>query len=659
MTGLIPDDGIPAPPYSPEFEAVFWDEFPCVLPGEGHFNNHYFLTNCGTMPSVPDGAFCLANVWTASYDRMDDWADQQFCRGAWDTRLFHPEVPDPPGDRLAWDNRQALFPDGRYAFRVLAESQGSRMVVEDTLPVNSIAIPPKRSVTRGVVVDNYAPIVDSVIVYVTPDFEIIYEGGWSLPVWDGTAHFRSLHGKGMGYLEVLQSTIGVAVRYSEPVLQTAANDVRLSLVCGSDTLWTSLADRSDWFTPDACWNTLLGDTLPDSLGCWQCYPMSAPLAEGSFPAGYRGRFVLGIGGVAQPFPGQNRPLDLAMNPLDSDPATVAARDADTGNWPANTYETGLDGSHTWAVARNYCRVKEDEAARGSVCGEAVVVPLEEQVWEATLQEDCPWICGFWMGRQSSEEDFIREYAVRPNGYQRGMVDDHDIPTLFSNIGCPGYEPGAGSYLGRAKPVAGERYLWLTVQNEVVLPESLWSGECIGSVIGHVVCVDPEDGVLLDYEVFDGGRFMAPIHVWHGSRFTSLRPLDEGPDSVKVYFSMAGPYPVLKPDSMVVSLDAGLTRQPSLAAAFLAPALPAQAAGLHITANPCRGQLSLSITCRSAASVPVQLFDLAGRVMLEQQVTLTPGENRLSLPTEGLPSGVYQLRVELPGETLLRTVVLLD
>lgn len=544
---------------------------------------------------------------------------------------------------------------------MIAESQGSHALIDDTLPANSIAIPPKRSVTRGIVVDNYAPIVDSVIVYVVPDFEIIYEGGWSLPVWDGTVLLRSLQGKGMGYLEVLQSTIGVAVRYSEPMLQTDVNDVRLSLVCGSDTLWTSLADRADWFTPDPAWNTLLGDTLPDSLGCWQCYTMSAPLVQGSFPAGYRARFLLGIGGAAQPSPGQNRPLDLAMNPLDSDPATVAARNADTGNWLPDTYETGLDECHTWAVARNYSRMKEDEAARGSVCGEAVVVALEEQVWEATLQEDCPWICGFWMGRQSPEEDYIREYAVRPNGYQRGMVDDHDIPTLYPDIGGNEHVPGdAWSYRAAlAKPVAGERYLWLAVQNEVFFPESLWSGDCIGSVIGHVVCVDPEDGVLLDFEVFDGGRFTAPVHVWHGSHFTSLRPLNEGPDSVMAYFSMAGPYPVYKPDSMVVSLDGALGRQGAAACSGVVPETPAAGAVLRLDANPCHGQLSLSITCRSAASVPVQLFDLAGRVVLEQQVVLARGDNRFSLPTGHLPNGVYQLRAELPEETVIRTVVLLD
>lgn len=70
-------------------------------------------------------------------------------------------------------------------------------------------------------------------------------------------------------------------------------------------------------------------------------------------------------------------------------------------------------------------------------------------------------------------------------------------------------------------------------------------------------------------------------------------------------------------------------------------------GLHceVTPNPARDQVRISFNLETSTQVLVRLTDITGRLAASLPATeMKAGENRLSLPTSGLPASVYMLHV---------------
>jgi hypothetical protein len=84
------------------------------------------------------------------------------------------------------------------------------------------------------------------------------------------------------------------------------------------------------------------------------------------------------------------------------------------------------------------------------------------------------------------------------------------------------------------------------------------------------------------------------------------------------------------------------------------------ANLSLYPNPSHGApLTLLIQGKlAAAATQVQLFNLLGQEVLRQPLTTTKGAVEQTLPTTGLPAGVYLLRVRI-GETSVSRKVLID
>jgi hypothetical protein len=650
MTGFIPDDGDTSS-ITPEYEAVFSNH--CFGSGT-HFDNNYILTNCGCDPVEDDS--CLTNVWTSAYSASDDFTAWQFCRGAWDTRLWNPYLGPPPPecDYMAWDNSQALFPDGRYAFEVTATSQGSHNEATAFLPTSDLADPGPRNVL-GVVVDNFQPYVDSVVVYTTPDFEILYTGGWHEESVE-SGMVRRLSATGPAYPLVLQSTIAMAVRYSEPMQEPLPDDVRLMVVCGSDTLWNSGRWKSTWLEP-CDWDLQLGNALPDSLGFWQCYRMHSVGTPPNFPSGYDGRFQLSIG---HPSPGRaDGPIDLADNPLDSDPATIAVRDPETGEWQSESRESGPDDSHGWAIAHSYSWLKYEHEIRGSVCDETVDVGVDGELSVASIVGDCNWICGFWMSGQSMDEDYIRAYPVRPDGYGPGLYEAIPIPTRFEDIDTQIPDPGHSSS-SMHKPVITGEYLWVPVQNVTRFPEPP-PPDVAGSGSGDMVCVHCEDGVVMNAEVFTGAWFAAPVGVYWGPSFTSVSPCDTLESAVEVSYIITGEYPYYtKYTEIMYAPGAGCSMAtPAIRTERVSEQLVSTSPSLALAENPCTGSVEYWLALPTNEPAAVTLLDLAGRVVKEAVIPRESLGGLHSLDASDLPAGAYVLRAS-SGDTVVRqSVVILN
>jgi hypothetical protein len=75
-------------------------------------------------------------------------------------------------------------------------------------------------------------------------------------------------------------------------------------------------------------------------------------------------------------------------------------------------------------------------------------------------------------------------------------------------------------------------------------------------------------------------------------------------------------------------------------------------GLKIVNNPATDKLSLSFTSANNQSLEIRVFDLAGRVQMNQKVNVYQGSNLISLPlTSVLKTGLYAVEVSNGAERL--------
>lgn len=83
--------------------------------------------------------------------------------------------------------------------------------------------------------------------------------------------------------------------------------------------------------------------------------------------------------------------------------------------------------------------------------------------------------------------------------------------------------------------------------------------------------------------------------------------------------------------------------------------PMQPPVLHVSPNPFGGSAAVSFRIPAGAGgYRLELFDLAGRLMLEVDDSAPSGENTVALDTGALPVGVYVLRLESGGTVSTRT-----
>ncbi len=160
--------------------------------------NAYIITNSGALDPSEWGTG-WNNVYTAK-GYTNSWADG-ICQGAWDTFLANPDIS---GDPVS--NREAFFPDGRYAVEVTAVSHGSRESGSMMLPVDDLAGSPPE--TQGIIVDNFLPSVGAVIIYSSEagepsSVEVKYIAKWVQGGGlDTTGHMEQL-----AYLEELREDL--------------------------------------------------------------------------------------------------------------------------------------------------------------------------------------------------------------------------------------------------------------------------------------------------------------------------------------------------------------------------------------------------------------------------------------------------------------------
>lgn len=414
------DDGEMTLEDSPEYRALFVDGNTRTQSQEQNMRHHnaYILTNSGTQ-SMGSGVDVFNsgwdNVWTDSYDRDADWNDEEFLRGAWDTRLGNSN-----SNKTALINNQAVFPDGRYAFKVKALSQGTAFLdfvnqewSERVLPCEGPHI--ENSPTTGVVVDNFLPYVDSVIVYCKTgdgprDIRLLYAAGWTEDTQNGTADSTQNVYNYLPFAVSISTQLWVAVKYSEPMV-TGLGDVWITAEMRGQQEWDSTTDGI--FSPgdtQSEWPPKFGPLNADG-GMWQLYRY-----DGILPSEYNGRLTLHIDHNSE------HPVDLSGNSIDGDPSTIAEpRNAD-GSWSGIGYELENDDSYTWGECDWY--VHGSGTQNGyfyATVGESIVqiVTFSELGYHYgsqfvhTVNADIEYNCGAFVSQYYIESGiYIHDHRIR-------------------------------------------------------------------------------------------------------------------------------------------------------------------------------------------------------------------------------------------------------
>ena len=73
-------------------------------------------------------------------------------------------------------------------------------------------------------------------------------------------------------------------------------------------------------------------------------------------------------------------------------------------------------------------------------------------------------------------------------------------------------------------------------------------------------------------------------------------------------------------------------------------------------NPAREQLNIALDSRLDGAVNMEVIDLNGRVVMTQQERSVAGNNRFVLSTEGIPAGLYALRISNGSNTITQRFV---
>jgi bacillolysin len=85
-------------------------------------------------------------------------------------------------------------------------------------------------------------------------------------------------------------------------------------------------------------------------------------------------------------------------------------------------------------------------------------------------------------------------------------------------------------------------------------------------------------------------------------------------------------------------------------------IPELDGGLHIMPNPFSDKLTLEATATETAKGRIAVFDLLGRNVYQQNVSIGIGANRWELPLDKLPSGHYMLQLEVNGGIAVQKAV---
>jgi hypothetical protein len=80
------------------------------------------------------------------------------------------------------------------------------------------------------------------------------------------------------------------------------------------------------------------------------------------------------------------------------------------------------------------------------------------------------------------------------------------------------------------------------------------------------------------------------------------------------------------------------------------------AQMNVYPNPTNGPLTLNLSANTSTSVYLRVLDLAGRVIMQQNLAITEGDNRLPLDLTGNAPGLYIVEAKTETQQLNARII---
>jgi hypothetical protein len=615
----------------------------------GHYRSEYLLNNCGTTPVGLNADSAFTNVWTAGYNRSQDWADDVFCRGAFDTRLGFDFI-----HQQSYDNATAMIPDGRYCVEMEAYSHGSSQSQTWRLPVLDVEAenlsPSDSANVKGFIVDNFAPHVESVLVYLEAlpgEPDTVYSAEWAL----ATESLRSFSDSTRMYLSSDEEQwIGVALKLSEPM--DSLPSVWITGEWGGEVRWSSDSIGSDYQFIPCEWDELnLGEMPyePNGSGYWQCYRTELGIA------GYHGNLCLNIGGG----------MDLSGNLLDGNPATVAVRDPQNGVYSG--YEPGDDAHYAWETGFPFFF---KPGPSDIVLGHLPNVPqfrvqLDRTQSAMSFEGNCPFQQGFWLFDSNLNMIINGYYTSQIVDFNGETVKDTLIEVRFAYVETPTSCSQTQREAELATGTDTGDYWWYALASWASHSPSQ-EGVSVNSDT-EMLGTWPHPGhTWLDVHVFsaEGGFHSFEIAYGVGDELSwpqlnALQPLpDDDEKVVATYIRDGTSYSVILSPPGSDGEFPGIER---ITQEDVRQSVQEEGSvnvfGLSVSCNPVSSQLMLQVSLEQAGLVELSIHDLTGREVQRVIDEEMPAGVHSLTSQVNLPSGVYFCRLCSGGDVATEKLVI--
>lgn len=487
------------------------------------------------------------------------------------------------------------------------------------------------------------------------------------------AETRYLLEEELGYLD--ESNMGVAVLYSEPMMETNAqgqditDHVWLTAEVGPKEVWNSIKYGDFTPMPSGYWPSELDIPEPDwsasrleqSEGYWRVYEYTGPL-----PTDFVGRLTLNLG--SKIYNDCDGPLDLAGNPLDGNPETVSAKRLGYGPWMWHTddtvpgYEPKIDSNYSWGVP-HWIRQPNPRFVNGYVEDDLIAeVDLRELGFYPVQHEyeffgDCPFWCGFWQYNDRTGALHCDVQVVNHDGSVQNFPFILPYPVgkehHFDLWPCWHYHNSWS--LMNLSPDG--RYCWFSGTDYS-------DGDPWNVSTAHIYVIDCETGWSYSQPVCTGftnaWEGSLDRHMLWASWITILDVDAAGYAWIKYqYHTTWDPlnptieYALLPPptaDGFPGSADTGVSEA--------AHGDDMSMTEIRILSNPTDSSIEIVLPEMEASSVDIKVFDITGRIVLMDSDVQTSSESMFSIDSSLIPPGVYYVAIEGDSISEMMTVTVL-
>ena len=560
-----------------------------------------------------------------------------------------------------------MIPDGRYCVEMEAYSHGSSQSQTWRLPVLDVEAenlsPSDSANVKGFIVDNFAPHVESVLVYLEAlpgEPDTVYSAEWAL----ATESLRSFSDSTRMYLSSDEEQwIGVALKLSEPM--DSLPSVWITGEWGGEVRWSSANLGSDYQFIPCEWDEMnLGD-MPyefNESGYWQCYRTELGIT------GYHGNLRLNIDGG----------MDFSGNLLDGDPSTVAARDPQNGMFSG--HEEGVDNAYTWGSTPVWRRkygfpgvVHSTNTLYGSL--EVQLSPFYDQYKKIVgssyfiTVSSCPYWHGFWMMRN------VNAGSPPSFNYPKACIID------FNGVTVQSFELGNQYTL---YPESVEFFRFSHIDEQATLLTGTGEAFCDNLWVSVANCKPSihfwgyhyslylncftANGLSSQHYIGSGSCYWGntneiinndSLHSFSSSRMTAYYDWIEiyPNDPNNVHGCFQGNYFNYSPPGLnttdIEPIETCLQDSNIAEASGEVDVV----FGLSVDQNPVSSELLLRISLECSGPTEVFLYDMTGRVVLKvQEGDLSAGVHNLAVPVH-LPGGIYICRLRSGGDVATGKVVI--